>query len=426
MSPADSPFALPPAPGPHPAPAELRAYAAGTLAPADEHRIEAHSLECERCAELLEGFAMSDAATTDQALATLRARLQARVGSDLVLPAAPLAASRPLWPRLAAAVALLGAVGAGLWGWQHQPAAEHAVAVNQPAAARRAGLPAAPPASGAATTETVRTTPAPPTLAGAIEKPGSGAAADSRPLLARPDKAAYAVATPPHRFSQRLIAVPRPAAGAPPAARTAADGENSPADAPSTAEMSMAKVTGAPPAGAASAPVMVASVPNRGTVAPASPATQAEPAAAFATGAASEAAVLDEKADLAPARKTKAARAATELPGNSVRVLDQPMPASPAIAPAPVDGSSALYEYLRRQAAAFQPKEGTNRLLGGHVKVRFVVQADGKVSNLQVVRGLRADYDSEALRIICEGPAWRPGITNGRRAALPMELMVNF
>ncbi|MDQ2793641.1 MAG: zf-HC2 domain-containing protein, partial [Bacteroidota bacterium] len=87
MLPADSPFAPLPAPGPHPATAELRAYAAGTLSPADEHRLEAHSLDCERCAELLEGFSMSDAATTDHALAELRARLQARVADDALAPA---------------------------------------------------------------------------------------------------------------------------------------------------------------------------------------------------------------------------------------------------------------------------------------------------------------------------------------------------
>ena len=110
MLPADSPFASPAAPGPHPATAELRAYAAGTLGAADEHRIEAHSLDCARCAELLTGFSMSDAATTNQALAGLRARLRTRVANDLAEPLLR-PASRPLWPRLAAGVALLGAVG---------------------------------------------------------------------------------------------------------------------------------------------------------------------------------------------------------------------------------------------------------------------------------------------------------------------------
>ena len=80
MLPADSPFASLSAPGPHPATAELRAYAAGTLALAGQHRIETHTLDCARCADLLAGFSLTDTVTTDQAVATLRARLQASTG----------------------------------------------------------------------------------------------------------------------------------------------------------------------------------------------------------------------------------------------------------------------------------------------------------------------------------------------------------
>ena len=110
MSPADSPFAPLPAPGPHPATAELRAYAAGTLAPGHEHRIEAHTLDCERCADLVDGFSMSDAATTDQAVAELRTRLQARIGQEEPTPVA----GDWAWPRIAAAAALVAAVGGGI------------------------------------------------------------------------------------------------------------------------------------------------------------------------------------------------------------------------------------------------------------------------------------------------------------------------
>jgi TonB family protein len=84
-----------------------------------------------------------------------------------------------------------------------------------------------------------------------------------------------------------------------------------------------------------------------------------------------------------------------------------------------------LRNYLYHEAAKFEPAEGERRL-NGSVRLRFTVGADGKLSNLQVVRGLRADYDEEALRLICEGPAWRPGIANGRRADLPMEVTVLF
>ena len=106
-------------------------------------------------------------------------------------------------------------------------------------------------------------------------------------------------------------------------------------------------------------------------------------------------------------------------------VRDKPMPATVAIAPAPVAGTPALRAYLHRETASFEPEEGA-KPMNGTVRLRFVVGADGKLSNLQVVRGMRADYDEEALRMLCEGPAWRPGIAGGRRAALPMEITISF
>ena len=443
MLPADSPFAPLSAPGPHPATAELRAYAAGTLAPADEHRIQAHALDCEPCAELLDGFAMTDAATTDAALATLRARLQARVGSDLALPAATLVATRPLWPRLAAAVALLGAIGAGLWGWEHQPTAEYAVAANHPAAAVPGG-PAAE-ASGTANAPVLATAPAPDAAPRAVPAASDAAVATSdaasvmspaRPMPARPSAAEYAVLSP-RRRAARLVPP-----GGPPAreelapAAIAADAASLEDEAEARSDAQMRET---PTGRAASvAPVAAATRENsalgRAKMAAASSMAQlARPSAATSDQAATPAAPAADSGQVAmnevvvAVGKAKRANAAAGLPGNSVRVLDKPMPASPAIAPAPLGGTPALKDYLRREAAGFEPDETARHLPpGGSVKVRFVVGADGKVSNLQVVRGLRADYDEEALRIICEGPAWRPGIANGRRAALPMELTISF
>ncbi len=109
----------------------------------------------------------------------------------------------------------------------------------------------------------------------------------------------------------------------------------------------------------------------------------------------------------------------------TAHVADKPMPATLAINPAPVGGSAALRDHIRREAAGFEPESNAAHL-SGTVRVKFVVGADGKVSSLKVIHGLRADYDAEALRIVCEGPAWQPGVANGRRAPLPMEVTVPF
>ena len=108
--------------GPHPPVALLRQYAAGTLAPAARHRVEAHALACDRCADILEGLLQTPPATTDQALARLQQRLRQRVQ-----PAAPVRlVRRPrrhrwLGPQLATAAALLlGLLAGGWWAWQQR------------------------------------------------------------------------------------------------------------------------------------------------------------------------------------------------------------------------------------------------------------------------------------------------------------------
>jgi hypothetical protein len=61
------------------------------------------------------------------------------------------------------------------------------------------------------------------------------------------------------------------------------------------------------------------------------------------------------------------------------------------------------------------------------VQLRLTIGATGKLQGISVLRGLRADYDAEAQRLVCEeGPAWVPGISGGRRAALQVDVAVPF
>ena len=50
----------------------------------------------------------------------------------------------------------------------------------------------------------------------------------------------------------------------------------------------------------------------------------------------------------------------------------------------------------------------------GKVFVSFVVEKDSTLSNLKVVRGLGHGCDEEAIRIIKEGPKWKPAIMRGK------------
>ncbi|UOQ66230.1 TonB family protein [Hymenobacter volaticus] len=113
--------------------AVLRQYVAGTLSAAEQHRVEAHTLACSRCADVLEGLSQTDLATTDQALSELQIRLRARLAQENP-DVAPVV---PMWPwrQMVAAIVLLlvsTAIWLGVRRTTEGPAAAPQVAMRQP------------------------------------------------------------------------------------------------------------------------------------------------------------------------------------------------------------------------------------------------------------------------------------------------------
>ena len=153
--------------GPHLPATLLRQYAAGTLAPAAQHRVEAHTLACPRCADILAGLQQTLPATTDQALAQLQQRLRQRVQQQAAPARHDREEQRNRWliPQLAAAAALLlGLVAGGWWAWQqrHRSSPEIAAVSVVPTVAAPTAAPTVPgpapaaPAGLEASAETTR------------------------------------------------------------------------------------------------------------------------------------------------------------------------------------------------------------------------------------------------------------------------------
>lgn len=133
--------------GPHLPVALLRQYAAGTLAPAAQHRVEAHTLACPRCADVLAGLRQTPAATTDRALAQLQQRLRQRTAQQAAPARQVRVPQQHRWLVLqlaTAAALLLGLVAGGWWAWQQRRATSLAAAATTspiPAAASATTLP---------------------------------------------------------------------------------------------------------------------------------------------------------------------------------------------------------------------------------------------------------------------------------------------
>lgn len=62
----------------------------------------------------------------------------------------------------------------------------------------------------------------------------------------------------------------------------------------------------------------------------------------------------------------------------------------------------------------------------GRVICSFVVNADGRIDNINVVRSVDGDLDREALRVIRKMPRWKPGRHNGEPVPVYYILPVNF
>jgi len=79
-----------------------------------------------------------------------------------------------------------------------------------------------------------------------------------------------------------------------------------------------------------------------------------------------------------------------------------------------------LGESIKYPAAA--QKDG----VGGRVFVRFIVDQDGKISNTEVLKGVRPDLDAEALRVVSQMPNWKPGRQGGKVVAVQYNLPIQF
>ena len=50
----------------------------------------------------------------------------------------------------------------------------------------------------------------------------------------------------------------------------------------------------------------------------------------------------------------------------------------------------------------------------GKVFIKFVVDKSGNITNPTVIKGIYADCDNEALRVVASAPKWKPGKQRGK------------
>lgn len=87
-------------------------------------------------------------------------------------------------------------------------------------------------------------------------------------------------------------------------------------------------------------------------------------------------------------------------------------------------GETAMYSWL--SSHIYYPDLAREDGIQGRVVVKFVVEKDGSITNVQVARGVHYTLDSEAVRLVKAMPRWNPGRNKGRVVRVYYYLPVTF
>jgi protein TonB len=102
---------------------------------------------------------------------------------------------------------------------------------------------------------------------------------------------------------------------------------------------------------------------------------------------------------------------------DSPRLHSEVMPSFPG-------GEQALHKFLKERLN--YPEQAKAARISGTVYLSFVVERDGSISNIEVLRGGEGGLGREAVRVVKLMPSWNPGIQAGRPVRVNLTMPVKF
>ena len=84
-------------------------------------------------------------------------------------------------------------------------------------------------------------------------------------------------------------------------------------------------------------------------------------------------------------------------------------------------GLQAFYEFIGKNYRVPKVKS-----LKGKVFVQFVIEKDGSVTDIKVVRDLGHGTAKEAIRVLKKSPKWTPGVQKGKNVRVMFSLPINI
>ena len=87
-------------------------------------------------------------------------------------------------------------------------------------------------------------------------------------------------------------------------------------------------------------------------------------------------------------------------------------------------GPAKMLEYIQKNVK--YPMMARESDIQGRVFVNFVVEPDGSISNVNVMRGIGGGCDEEAVRVVNSMPKWKPGKQRGSAVRVSFTVPIIF
>lgn len=116
--------------------------------------------------------------------------------------------------------------------------------------------------------------------------------------------------------------------------------------------------------------------------------------------------------------------ACTETPAEAVQEEVEQVYKEADVMPEFPGGMEEMMQYMIQSMK--YPKELQEANIAGKVFVRFVVDTEGKVGQVEVVKSLHEQLDAEAVRVISGMPDWTPGKNDGKAVNVELVLPISY
>ncbi|GAB3925830.1 TonB family protein [Mucilaginibacter myungsuensis] len=94
------------------------------------------------------------------------------------------------------------------------------------------------------------------------------------------------------------------------------------------------------------------------------------------------------------------------------------------VMPEPVGGMEAWNKFLQKTLR--YPSVAQENGISGKTFLSFIIEKDGTITDIQVVRKAGNGFDEESTRVLRLAKPWKPGIQNGKAVRVRYTLPINF